>query len=402
MPSFTQAELNTEVAATSSGDFSAADFLTIANRAVRRVLSDVDLRSSKRKVALSPGLMDDIFEYTCPSDLKGDKIIDIQPQINRNRLDRWYLTSNEEFDRYKEEYNIDSYGDPLKIYKYRSEYMGKNMVAISRDDMVNKLLLSRPVDDDSLTIDELDAVGTWEAFGDAENLAADSDNYVKGNASINWDIDDAGGTTAGIYNSSLDSFDISDYYTAGSAFVWVYLSSATNVTNFILRVGSSSSAYDSITVTTNNEGVAFYAGWNLLRFDFTDKSTTGSPTRTACDYVAIYMTKDAAKTSETDYRFDNLVLKVGEQYSVNYYSRYFWQSNTGTYLEDATATTDLINCETDEFDLIISKTSELMEKHLKNMAGAKDFQADYGQALSRYKRDNMSEALLMTQTYFDL
>ena len=33
-------------------------------------------------------------------------------------------------------------GDPIKIFK--SEWVGDNLVAIARDDLVNKLLLSRP------------------------------------------------------------------------------------------------------------------------------------------------------------------------------------------------------------------------------------------------------------------
>ena len=382
MPSFTQSELSTSVSKIVSGDFTAGDFLTIANDAVREVLADLDLRGSKRKTALSPNLFDEIYQYSCPSTLKGDKVIDIAPQISRTKLDYWNLVPAREFDRYK----VD----------------GDNLVAIARDDLVNKVLISRPIDDDELTIDRLDAVGDWAAFGDGTNLTADAENYVKGSSAINWDINADGGTTAGIVNGSVDSFDTSIYATAGSAFVWVYISSITNLTNFILRIGNSSSAYDYITITTNNEGAAFYAGWNLLRFDFSDKATTGSPTRTACDYVALYMTKDGAKVSETDYRFDNLVLKLGEHWNLSYYCRYLWQSSAGVYLEDATATTDVLNCETDEFPLFIRKTAQLMETHLKQHDLADRHESKYKEMKAQYLFDNPSEALLLQQTYYDL
>ena len=400
MPNFAQSELNTETTAIVSGSFTAANFLTIANRAVRDVLSDIDLRSSIRATALSPNLFDEIYEYTCPSTIKGNKIIDIKPQINRGRYDRWTLVTAEEFDRKKKDLRMDKYGDPIEMSG--TQWLGDNLVAFSRDDLVNKLLISRPIDDEETGISTLDAVGDWTGVGDGSNLTKDSDHYVKGSSCINWDIDATGGTTAGIVNSSLDTFDVSDYKTNGSVFAWAYISSITNLTNFIIKIGSSSSAYYSITVTTNNEGVAFYAGWNLLRFDFADKSTTGTPDDDGCDYCALYMTKATAKISETDYRFDNIVMKLGDHYNVIHYSRFFWQSSTGTYLEDATAVTDLLNCETDEYGLIISKTAERMERHLKNHTEANIHLQDYERSKAKYIFDNPSQAMLLEQEYYTL
>jgi len=381
MASFLHSELSTEVTAIVSGSFTAADFLTVANRAVRDVLSDIDLRSSIRSDALSPNLFDDVFQYTYPSTMKGDKIIDIKPQIKRGKL-LWDLVTAEEFDRRKNEED--------------------NLISISRDDLVNKLLVSRVIDDQETGIDALDSVGDWEGYGIGENITKDVDNCVKGSASLNWDIGSGSGTTAGIYNDSLDTFDISDYLTNGSIFVWVYISSITNLTNFIIRIGSASDEYYYITITTNNEGVAFYAGWNLLRFDFADKVASGTVDVDACDYVALYMTKTTAKVSETDYRFDNLVMKLGKHYSVVYYSRYFWQSSAGTYLEDATAVTDVLNCETDEYNLIIQKTAQFMEEHLKNLGEADRHEKTYERKKAKYIFDNPSQALLLTQQYYDL
>jgi hypothetical protein len=401
---YTQAELNTSVSKRVSGDFTAANFLTIANDTVKAVLNDVDLRSQMRKAALSPNLFDEVYRYSAPSDLKGDKIIDIQPQIKRNRHLCWKLVTQEEFDRYKGEERIDKYGDPITINN--SEWVGNNLVSIERDDLTNKLLLSRPIDDEEISISSLDSTtaggGTWTAFGDGENLTQDSDNYIRGSASLNWDIDDSGGTTAGIYNDDVDTFDISDYKSVGSAFVWAYITSTTNLTNYILRIGSDSSNYYYITITTNNEGNSFEAGWNLLRFDFENKSTTGTPDDDACDYVALYMTKDGAKTSETDYRFDNLVLKIGDHYDCKYYSRYGWQNNGGTWIEEATTTTDLLNCESDEYELFLLKNCELMELHLKNWGNAREFRKDYELFLIKYQQQNPSQALPLIQNLWDL
>ena len=404
-PSFAQSELNTSVSKKVQGTFAAADFLTIANDAAKFVMSDIDLRSMMRKSALSPNLFDEMYQYTLPSDIKGDKIIDIQPQINRGKFDDWVLTSQEQFDRLKSRTKLDVAGDPIKLAA-DEDWMGENYVAIARDDLVNKLLISRPISDTETLISSLDSLsaggGTWTEYGDGDNATVDADNYVKGSASINWDINADGGTTAGVYNDDLDDFDVSDYKSNGSVFVWAYISSTTNLTNFILRIGSSSSAYYSITITTNNEGASFYAGWNLLRFDFTNKSTTGTPDDDACDYVALYMTKDAAKVSETDYRFDNLTMKLGEHYNVVYYTRYPWQSSAGTFLEDATTTTDLLNCETDEYPLFVLKTAEYMEEFLKHERLADRLEVKYERAKAKYVLENPSQALLMTNIYHNM
>jgi hypothetical protein len=279
--------------------------------------------------------------------------------------------------------------------------LGDNLVAIAERDFVRKLYISRPIDDSGFTIDALDSVGSWVAFGDGTNITKDSSNYVKGSASLNWDINASGGTTAGIANSSLDSFDISSYLSEGTVFVWAYITSTTGLTNFILRIGSSSSAYYYITVTTNSEGNAFEAGWNLLRFAMANKSTSGSPTDTAITYVAIYMTKAATKISETDYRFDNLIIKIGEHHDVWYYSAYGWQSSTGTYLENSTDDTDLLNAELDEYALIKEKMAELGEQYLKNYKESDRHALRYKEKMVNYKLFNPSEALILTQTYYD-
>jgi len=402
--SFAQSELNTSVTAKVSGTFTAANFLTIANDSVKEVIAELDLHGTIRSAALSPNLFDGVWDYTCPTDLKDDKIIDIKPQINRGRHDYWRLVTAEEFDQIKEDNRVDQWGDPITLN--RGSWLGDNIVAINRDDLVNRLLISRVIDDTETSISTMDSLtaggGTWTLYGDGTNLTADTQNYVKGNGSINWDISAVGGTTAGIYNDDLDEFDVSPYLSAGSVLVWAYISSATNLTNFILRIGSSSSAYYSITITTNNETASFYAGWNLLRFDFSGKSTTGTPDDDACDYVALFMTKDGAKISETDYRFDNLILKLGTHQQVVYYTRYGWQSNAGVFLEDATATTDLLNCETSEYPIIVAKTAQRIAEHLKNFNEADRFEKDYEKLKARYIPNNPSKALPLVQEYYTL
>lgn len=380
MPSTTQAELNTIIASMVSGSYESNSFMTVANQAMRFVIADVDMRSTKRRTALSPNLMDDIYDYTAPSDFK--KLIDIKPQINRGRYDDWRLTTSEEFDRLKT--------------------TSENIIAIDDRDFIKKIRISKPIDDTEAVVSSLDAVGDWEAFGDGSNITKDADNYVKGSASLNWDINADDGITAGIQNTALPTFDISSFIENGYAFVWAYISSVTDLTNFILRIGNDSSNYYYITITTNNEGNAFHTGWNLLRFSFANKTETGTVDDDACDYTVLYMTKDAGKTDETDYRFDHIILKLGDNYYTHYYSKYGWQSSAGVYLEDATDATDLLNVDTDELKLISLKTAELIENHLQNSKEADRYELKYERAKAGYEKQNPSESLNIITTYYNL
>jgi|WetSurMetagenome_2_1015567.scaffolds.fasta_scaffold153146_2 hypothetical protein len=361
------------------------DVRVALNNAVREVFSENDLRSAKRKSVLAPNLFTDIYQYACPSDLKHQKIVGIQPQtMDRTKENRWQLVGEEEFDQ-------------------RKQY-DKNLIAISDKDFTRKLLVSADINDNGFTLASLDSLtgdgGTWSVFGDAENLSVDTDDFIKGNASIKYDISSAGGTTAGIYNSSLSTADLTNYVSAGSIFIWAYVTSATNLTNFILRVGTDSSNYYSMTATTTNEGLSFSAGWNLVRFDFSGKSTTGTPTDTTINYVALYMTKAAGKISETDYRFDHIIVKKGKIFNVIYYTRYPWQNVSSVYCIDSITNSDYLCVDAEEFPLVVEKCVEHCAEEVRDKDDAAIAKNNYKEKRSEYRRNYRSEAIQSQSTYY--
>lgn len=355
------------------------------NEAVREVISEIDIRSTKRRSALQPKLFSNVYDYALPSDLKGLKIIDIPPQVKR--ADEFFLIPPEEFDR----------------LKGRSD----GAIAIDEYNGTKVLKITVNIDDKTLLVSSLDSLtsggGTWVLFGDGTNLTADTDNYVVGGGSINWDISAAGGTTAGIQNSGLTPFDLDNDYLGGNgaAFVWAYLNSSTNVTNFILLLGSDSSTFHSKTITTRHDGTAFVDGWNLLRFDLTSLSDTGTPDDDAIDYAAIYMTKDAAKVSETDYRFDHLILRKGEIHEVQYYSKYGWTSSAGAYKENSTDDSDLLVADTDEYKLFVKKAQIIAAQEIRDPELVRDYVAEYTNLKRAYELANPSEAKVITNEYYN-
>jgi len=354
----------------------------IVDQAVRFVCSDIDLVSNRRMTQLSPALFSDVFEYACPSDMNGYKIISINPQT----------------DELSSEYNLVPFTEFSRTREMRT-------VSVKDNDGLRKILIAAQIDDNTLTISTLDSLisggGTWVAVGDAINLVADSDDYIKGSASIRFDIGSGGLTTAGMENIGLNSFDLNTIYLNGngSIFHWVKITDTTNITNYILKIGSSSSAYITKTVTSQADGTAFKNGWNLLRFSLSGYTTVGSPDLTLCSYVSIYMTKDITKINEIGYRADHIMAKRGKIHELFYYSQYGWQSSAGVWKENSTDDTDYINAGPEEINLFISKGVELAADEVDEETTSAKTERKYKSMKDKYENDNPSESMIMISTY---
>src|SRR6267154_6147214 len=70
----------------------------LINRAARQILMDVDPQETKRIVPLANSIYTNIYDYSVPPDLKGTKVIDIRPQVNRQPWDVSTQTYNQAFD----------------------------------------------------------------------------------------------------------------------------------------------------------------------------------------------------------------------------------------------------------------------------------------------------------------
>lgn len=356
---------------------------TFINRAARIVVSEVDLRSTIRNSVLSTDLFDNIYEYATPSDLKGEAIIGIRPQVNRSSKFKLTLIDSEAFDLKK---------------SFRT-----GIIAIDRDELVNKLLFSGDVNDETLVAATFNSTtsdgGTWTAFGDATNVTNEADNFITGGGSVEFDLVGSG-TTAGLENTGVTSFDAREFINAGHVFVWVYINSTTNLTNWILRIGSSSANYYTQTVTTDHFGASFVNGWNLLRFDFASMTETGTVDDAAMDYIAIYMTKTSGK-SDDGYRVDHMVLHSGEIHNIVYYSRFPWQSSAGAYLEDSTANTDSLNAETDEIEGFVWRGKMEIYRELRRRDLVEDAIREYGAWKANYQRQNPSQRIQRERSYWN-
>ena len=200
----------------------------------------------------------------------------------------------------------------------------------------------------------------------------------------------------------MTAVNLSSYDEQGSIFMWVFVPDTftlTSLTNFILRWGNDSSNYWSKTVTTANDGLAFKAGWNLLRFDWSSATETGTVAPATIDYLHFTITKSGAQAADTDWRIDEIIFKKGAPYEVVYYSKYGWQTSAGAYIEESTTTTDLLVADTDEVEIIANKAAEYASQELKEYAEVPYFKKEYEESKREYEKDNPSEALKKASSY---
>lgn len=345
------------------------------NRSARQFLLDLDPQETIR-VADFSSVFDSIYTYSAPSDLKGNKIIDIRPRFNRNKSENITQTYSEEFDLYKENQNF----------------------ALEFDDLTKTLRLRKNVGGRILIngCDTVTANGTWAVSGGASNLTADTIDKVEGSGSLNFDLD---GATAGVLeNSSMQVVDLTDHDEKSSLFVRVYM--PTVATNVILRWGNDSSNYWSRTMTTAYDG-AFRVGWNVIQFDWNGATETGTVAPASIDYARVTITYTG--TADTDFRVDEISSHLPYAFEVVYYSKFLFRNSSGTWIEQTTAAADLINLDTESFKIYMDLCSYLISQQLQGEDAVSDmrfFRDEYIQGIKRYKSQYKSQVQSPRSTYY--
>lgn len=369
----------------------------LINSAVRIALTDIDFRGNIRETTLTPMLADSFYDYALPNDVKGTEIIDLRPQVSdcRSYTETYDLVSPQEFDRRK-----------------RFE---KGIFTILDKDLNRTLRVSADIDDLTQQISTMEDTN-WRTFdSDGVNdsdVKVDSSDYTEGSGAIRFQTDttDTTDSAVGVQNTAISSFNISRYLGRGSAFVDARLTTAdTGIHQLTIRLGSDSNNYYQISDSTQNDCSAFQTGWNKVRFDFTNKTTVGSPADTAIDYVALFWSRDTTTTAllhlnDTDWGFDNLFLKKGKQYLLSYVSRFPWQ-DTGDgsqLLENSADDSDALAVQNDELEVIVAKAAELASQYLRDEKDQDYFSKEYQRLKSSYLMRNPSQSNVLSQSYYEL
>ena len=366
----------------------------IINSAVRVALSDVDFRGNIREIVLTPNLMEEQYEYALPNDVKADRIIDLRPQVTENRgeYETYDIVPPEEFDRRK-----------------RSEF---GIATILNNNLTRTLRVVADVEDKELTVSSMEDT-SWRTFDSVSvndsDVKVDQDDYTEGNGAIRFQTDTADTTDSvvGIQNRNIDAFDVSSYLARGSAFVDAKLTAAdTGIHQLSLRLGSDSNNYYQISDSNQNDCSPFATGWNKVRFDFSNKTTVGTPADTAIDYAALFWSRDTTTAAllhlnDTDWGFDNLFLKRGKYYKLSYYSRYVWQDTADCLYENSTHDSHGLLVQNDELEVIMAKAAELASQYLRDNEDAKYYANEYQKLKQEYLMRNPSQSSVLTNTHYN-
>src|SRR3989304_6217282 len=210
----------------------------LINRSARKLLEDVDPMETKRTVAINNALYDQVYDYQCPVDLKGDRIIDIKPMANRQRWDRFFQQYNETFD-------LDISNNANNGVILSAAALAGNF-SINYNTGVKSLRIGKSLIPSILlnACESLTDNGTWTASPLATNIRTDEVTYVQGSAAIKFDLSaGADPSLAVIENSTMTAIDLSNLEDQGALFVAVYIPDGNIADNFILRWGTSVADY---------------------------------------------------------------------------------------------------------------------------------------------------------------
>lgn len=366
----------------------------IINEAVRIGISDLDFRGNIRETTLTPNLMDSQWDYSLPTDVKADNIIDLRPQVTdcRSEFDEFDLVSPKEFDRRKT--------------------TERNLATIVNNDLTRTLRVSSQIDNISTRVSSMEDTNwkTWDTDGvNDSDVKVDNGDFIEGAGSIRFQTDttDSTDSTVGIQNTAISAFDVSTYLARGSAFVDARLTVAdTGLHQISLRLGSDSNNYYQVSDSNQNDCTPFQTGWNKIRWDFQNKTTTGTPADTAIDYAAIFWSRDTTSVAlthrnDTDWGFDNLRLARGKNYLLSYYTRYVWQDTAFALAENSSTDSQALLLQNDEVEVIMAKAAELASNFLRDPNDEAKYLGEYEKKKQAYLMKNPSQSGVLTSSYYN-
>lgn len=350
----------------------------IFNRAARQLLLDVD---PKETIAIEQlgTIYEGVYDYTCPSKLKGNKVIDIRPQSNRKVSDRYSQVYSQDFDVFK---------DISLNRKFTVNY--NNGVKTIRLDTFN---LNRSI---SINIaDSIAGNGTWAVSGTASNLSVDTVNTMNDAGNLSFDITSGTGVIA---NSTMTAVDLTAHLNQSLVFFDVYLPDASDFTSVTIKFGTDSSNYWSSTLTTNFQGNAFVDGYNLLAANWSSK--TGSPDVADIKYVSISF---VCTDTNAGVKIGDIISRLGVIAEIEYYTNCIFRSSAGVFKSSTDSDSDLINLEEDGLNIYLFLVSfYCVQQALGQTANfdASVFVEQYQADLARYKRMYKSETVHPQRKYY--
>src|SRR3990167_718468 len=356
-------------------------------RAARITAQKTDAPEAIGRQAIT--LYDGVFTYAISENIFGTSLMDFRPQGNsRTFLDFVYKQPIEMFDRTK---HLLPNGYTLAV-----EYTkGTPLLRVATPKPSAKVILDSLKDDTG-----------WTAAGSASGLTEDNTVYYESPASLRFTLT---GSSTGTLTKTITSVDVSEYEDVSVIFLAMRIpdgATVSNLTNVVIRIGSSSTDYDEVTETDGFLGAWTAGDWLLTAFDLSASTSTGTPDWNAIDYVQL---RFAHTATLTNFRVGALWMALPSPHEVIY-------QTAAVFMADATPSTQI----TDDDDTILFNDGVMAiyeyisaKEIALQMAGGeytaqiKGFdetlngQGDEPGLLKLFRADNPSEELRNVGSYYD-
>lgn len=360
----------------------------IYNRAASQLLLDLDPQETIRQVELPSTVYTDVFYYSLPPDLKGNKVIDLKPQVNRTYLDYYPQVYNQAFD----------FGKQTGV---------NSALSIQWNNFEKSILISAPFLTPPNPLNYANSLtenGTWVAGGNASTLSINNVNYVAGGGSLQFNLS-AGANPSGGYVEVTDqqAVDLSNVVNQSSLFINTFLPTGADFTSISLLWGSSTSDYYSVTATETQQGTIFQDGWNLVAFPWLGATVFGTPDPSSITFVRVAYVYDGS--AQTAVKLNNIVSTLGETLLLEYYSKYmFRNAQTGVFQETVTDNTDLVNLDTETRQLFFNLVAFFAVQQQQGVDALKYdsnfFWQQYQEGLKRYRTMYKAQTQKPSTTYY--
>lgn len=276
-----------------------------------------------------------------------------------------------------------------------------NMFTMNFNTGLKTIRLNCPFLNPPVIINQIEGIainGTWAVGGTATDLSVNNTNFAQGAGSLQFN------TTAGIAyleNSTMGVVNLSEVENQSSLFTWVYVPTASNLTSVELRFGSSNTDYWVLSTTQTQQGTSFVNGWNLCEFQWKNMTSVGSPDSSSVDYARISLTMTGTNTGVLLNGLDSI---LGTVLQYEYYSKYmFRDAITGVFQETVTDDSNLVNLDTESFNLLFNLVAYLATQQQQGMDASYDgtfFKNAYDAGIIRYKSMYKSELQKPQSVYY--
>ncbi len=439
----------------------------IIDRSARQVLQDIDPQETKRTLQFATPIFENVYSYFLAPDVKGNAIIDIRPQVNRLPSEVFNQDYNQQFSlgingSFANQFTI-SWNQGVRTILVNAPFLNTGVIVNYASSLTDNGTWVVGGDAANLNVNPVNFLGGSGAlifdldptgFGALKTFSVTNPGtgYTDGSHSVTggtgtggtvtivtsggsvtsavglggsgYQIGDVltitgGGNNATITITDLDYFgyletsnmqavDLGTFVNFATWFLYTYLPNTNADVAFPsveLRFGSSPTDYYAVSTSQTQAATVFQNGWNLLSYLWKDAVVVGSPDASALTYLRVTWHYDG--NEQTGVMLNVIASRLGQIMEYEYYSKYMFRNNlTNAFQETVTDDSNLINLDTDSYNILFNQVAYLVAQQLQGLDAAfydgNFFLQQYQGEVQRYKDLYKSEKQKPRQAYYGL